>query len=173
MSKHANFYSKAQAMLEYLLVMVVVVVIVFLGFKNSGGGLLNKTHSQVNQYFDTGSKAIMGGYFDATTNTFVQVEPNPINGDWCAWTTCIKGYRTRECACPRPAFGGNACVADSQGRESIWSDDCPSSSVGGGEEECNRYRCHLLGGEELVGTCACPEEPESCVAGEESIVCHP
>ena len=108
MNKHPDFYRKAQAMLEYTLVMVVVVVIVFLAFKNGGGGVLQTTHDKTAQYFNTGSTAIMGGYYDGTT--FRKVDPNPINGGWCAWTTRINGVQTHECACPRPAFGGTACT---------------------------------------------------------------
>jgi hypothetical protein len=114
MNKHTILYSKAQAMLEYLLVMVVVVMIVFVAFKAGGGGVLQKTHDKVNAYFDTGTTAIMGGYWDEKSNTFIRVEPSPIDGDWCAWTTCVAGYKSRECACPRPAFGGKACDGNSK-----------------------------------------------------------
>ena len=110
MNRQTNPYPKAQAMLEYLLVMVVVVVIVFLAFGKGGGGPIDQTRAKTKEYFDTGSTAIMGGYYDGTT--FVKVEPNAVNGGWCGWTTCINHVRTRECACPRPSFGGTACSGD-------------------------------------------------------------
>ena len=102
---------RAQAMMEYILVMCVIVVIVFVGFRNTGNTVLDRTHDQAESYFNTGSTAIMGGYYDG--GNFVRVDPSPVNGGWCAWTTCINHVRTRECACPRPAFGGRACDARS------------------------------------------------------------
>lgn len=100
-------------MMEYVLVMSVIVVIVFLSFRNNGEGVLQRTHDRTARYFDTGSNAIMGGYWDSSRNSFVKVEPRPVNGAWCGWTTCINHVRTRECACPRPSFGGRACDANS------------------------------------------------------------
>ncbi len=153
MNTRTNLYAKAQAMMEYILVMVVIVAVVFVAFKKSGGGVLEATQAKTNAYFDTGSKAIMGGYFDGTT--FVPVTPNKIDGDWCAWSSCVDGYKARECACPRPAFGGKACDASSpnaQGSgEAVIAADCGGStcwtsmeSSGGGGIlllECNGDNC--------------------------------
>jgi hypothetical protein len=139
MNKHATSYSKAQAMLEYILVMVVVVVIVFVAFNKNSTGVLKQTHDKAGQYFNAGSTAIMGGYWDDETKTYHKVEPTKINGGWCAWTTCIQGYKTRECACPRPAFGGKACDATSPndnngGGLTVSSAGCPAA---GGAVSCS------------------------------------
>ena len=39
----------------------------------------------------------------------IEKNPAPIHGNWCKPTACIQGYMVRECACPRPAFGGKPC----------------------------------------------------------------
>lgn len=119
MNKRKDFYSKAQAMMEYLLVMVVVVVIVFVAFRKSGS-LIEKTNQKTKEYFDTGTTAIMGGYYNGTD--FVPLNPNRINGGWCAWSACTAGYESRECACPRPAFGGAPCADDPDG--AVRAADC-------------------------------------------------
>ncbi len=106
---------RAQAIMEYILVMVVVVGVVFIAFRNSPSGILGQTANTANAYFDVGSTAIMGGYYDGST--MVRVEPAPVNGGWCRPTKCIgeaggEGHTVRECACPRPAFGGAPCAGE-------------------------------------------------------------
>ncbi len=109
MKKHRDLYFKAQAMIEYSLVTIVIVMIVFLAFKKNGGGVLEQTYNKTNQYFETGTKAITGGYYDTGTSTFVPYQATAVDGGWCAWSECVGGAQSRECACPRPAFGGKAC----------------------------------------------------------------
>jgi hypothetical protein len=107
---HNHIISKAQTMLEYLLVMVVVVAIVLAALKNGQESVLAKTRNKAGEYFDSGAMGIMGGYY-ASDGTFVKVEPAPVNGDWCA-DACVNGYTVKECACPRPAFGGSPCSGE-------------------------------------------------------------
>jgi hypothetical protein len=121
MKTHTHLYFKAQTMMEYILVMVVIVVGVFLAFKSGGGGVLERLNSQTVQYFDTGATALTGGYYNGTS--VVRVDPNKIDGGWCEWTSCVNGYQSRECACPRPAFGGAAC-ADIEGWGAVRPGDC-------------------------------------------------
>jgi hypothetical protein len=109
MKRHGHLYFKAQAMIEYSLVTIVIVMIVFLAFKKNGGGVLEQTYNKTTQYFDTGTKAITGGYYDTGTSEFVPFQAAAVDGGWCAWSECVGGARSRECACPRPAFGGAAC----------------------------------------------------------------
>jgi hypothetical protein len=104
---------KAQAMMEYLLVVVVVVAIVFTAFLNTNDSIIMRTQNKTAEYFDTGSQAIMGGYFNAQQGRFIESKIKPIDGGWCGWTTCVDGFKSRECACPRPAFGGKACDGES------------------------------------------------------------
>ena len=96
-------------MMEYLLVMVAVAFLVFGLFKaGSGGGLIEQTRQTTNQYFNSGAMAIMGGYYDPATGTYKEVNPQPVDGGWCSCGHA-NGHTVRECACPRPAFGGNPC----------------------------------------------------------------
>lgn len=104
-----EFQDKAQTMLEYLLVLVVISTVVFGAFVQKGG-VLARTQNRAAEYFNTGSAAILGGYYDG--NTYVANNPVPIDGGWCGWTDCVTGFKQRECACPRPAFGGAACDGD-------------------------------------------------------------
>ena len=99
---------RAQAMLEYLLLLALVSGLSFAAFK---GGIVNKTLQTVNQYFKTGVRGITGGY-TLSNGTYVVQDPQKIDGSWCQWTTCVNGYQVRECACPRPAFGGASCTGD-------------------------------------------------------------
>ncbi len=73
-------YVQAQTMLEYLLAMVVIVVLVFVAFRNDNQSVLKQTRDKATEYFDTGAMGIMGGYWNSTTNTFVRIEPQPVNG---------------------------------------------------------------------------------------------
>ncbi|MFH0752952.1 MAG: hypothetical protein V2A70_00120 [Candidatus Omnitrophota bacterium] len=106
MSSLKKIYSNAQTMMEYLLIMVIVVVIVFGALSTKTGGVLDKTRDTAEKYFLTGSAAIVGGYYES--NAYHQIEPQKIDGDWCPSKT-VNGRTVRECACPRPAFGGRAC----------------------------------------------------------------
>ena len=107
-------------MLEYLLAMVIIVVLVFVAFKNEGGNVLSQTRNKTVEYFDSGAMGIMGGYWDSATKKFVRIEPARIDGGWCQGG-CASGYMIRECACPRPAFGGDQCV----GNAVMLNADCP------------------------------------------------
>jgi hypothetical protein len=92
-------------MLEYLLLMALVAFLVLSSFKSNG--ILDMTRQATNDYFSSGTRAIMGGYYNSGKPTFEK--PAPVNGHWCAWSVCINDVRTRECACPRAAFGGKEC----------------------------------------------------------------
>ncbi len=97
-------------MMEYLLVMIAVAFLVFGIFKaGSGGGLIDQTRQTTNQYFNSGVMAIMGGYYDPATHMYIDANPTPVDGGWCA-SGQANGHTVRECACPRPAFGGKACA---------------------------------------------------------------
>jgi hypothetical protein len=108
-------FIKAQTMLEYLIVMVVIAAVVFGAFGVKEGGFLDKTRISANSYFDTGAAAIMGGYYESggsgTTGNYIELNPAPINGGWCQGHV-VNGRTVRECACPRPAFGGAACSGE-------------------------------------------------------------
>ena len=108
--KHAGL--PGQAILEYLLIMVAVSLLVFGAFKaGSGGGVIDQTRQTTNQYFDSGVKAIMGGYYNPATHMYQDINPEPIDGGWCS-SGHVNGKSVRECACPRPAFGGKPCVGE-------------------------------------------------------------
>lgn len=99
-------------MMEYLLIMVAVAFLVFGLFKaGSGGGIIDQTRQTANQYFNSGVMAIMGGHYDPNTGTYIDANPQPINGGWCA-SGHVNGRTVRECACPRPAFGGAPCAGE-------------------------------------------------------------
>lgn len=145
-------------MMEYILVMVVIVVIVFVAFKQGGKGVIETTQDKTVEYFDTGANAIMGGYFDGTG--IVSFNPKPINGKWCAWSTCISGFQSRECACPRPAFGGKAC-ANTGGFMGIGGDGAirKGACPGSGEQCWNEME--LTGEEKLLFECG-PDADTDC-----------
>ena len=169
MNKHRPLYLKAQTMMEYILVMVVVVVIVFLAFKNNGGGVLERTHNKTAEYFNTGTRAIMGGYFDGTT--FTSVNPSKIDGGWCQWSSCIDGFQARECACPRPAFGGTACVD-----VAIRRGDCSAGPPPPPPPDCHFWYCHLgtwSGPRDACDEAPCPDGIETGVMYNQEEVCLP
>ncbi|MEI8011511.1 MAG: hypothetical protein WCI27_03370 [Candidatus Omnitrophota bacterium] len=105
---HTNRRLTAQSMLEYLLVMVVVVSLVLGALGGIHTPLLNLVNNRAKDYFDTGSAAIMGGYYDGAR--YIEINPTPVNGEWCDYTDVLDGVQMRQCACPRPAFGGRPCV---------------------------------------------------------------
>jgi hypothetical protein len=90
---------KAQAALEYLILLTVVAVVIFVAIKpstTSNPSLLNKAQHSSELYYNQVTEVIMGK------------NPNPINGGWCA----PKPNGECECACPAPAFGGLYCVSN-------------------------------------------------------------
>jgi hypothetical protein len=99
-------------MLEYLLLMALVAFLVLSSFKPNG--ILDLTRQATNAYFSSGSRAIMGGYYNTTggTNRPTFENPAPVNGGWCGWSLCMNDVQTRECACPRAAFGGKECAGE-------------------------------------------------------------
>jgi hypothetical protein len=151
-------------MLEYLMVMVVIVVMVFLAFKNRGDSIMSQTRNKTSEYFDTGAAAIMGGQyqFDPATNSsiFIRREPQPVDGGWCEATSCVGGFSAKECACPRPAFGG---------------DPCPGTAVTACGSSCSGCKdpttIQCGGALGYDGNCsACPGHGTACAAGECSSV---
>lgn len=99
MKKNKYFYMvKAQAMLEYIILTIFVAGLVFaaLNFKKEGS-IGNTLISQTQNYYKQGYKMIVTG----TTKA--------VHGGWCEWSSCINGYKERDCACPRPVLGGHAC----------------------------------------------------------------
>ncbi len=101
-------FSSAQTILEYLLLVALVAFLTLVAFRQNG--LVDITRNATKSYFDTGTRAIMGGYYKNGVPTYEN--PTPIPGGWCEWTACINGIKTRNCACHRPAFGGQECVGD-------------------------------------------------------------
>ena len=101
-------HTRAQSMMEYLLVMVVVVFIALGALAGTKYAFLSQVHDKSKEYFDTGATAIMGGYYDGSK--YIEVNPAPVNGGWCNYTKIVNGVKVRECACPRPAFGGLPCT---------------------------------------------------------------
>ncbi|NTV29062.1 MAG: hypothetical protein HGA80_03165 [Candidatus Omnitrophica bacterium] len=107
---------KGQTMLEYLLVTTLIAFLVFFALMGKNSMMMDLFH-EVNFYYDAGGKALAGGCFLAPTSltdknhqgTLVVRTPQAIVGGWCPWGACIEGYQERECACPRPAFGGAIC----------------------------------------------------------------
>ncbi len=96
---------RAQVALEYLLLIGLVSVLVILAFRPIG--VINQTVNSAAEYYHTGASAIMGGSY--VGGQVVMEDPLPINGGWCDWSRCVNGFKVRECACPRKAFGGAEC----------------------------------------------------------------
>ncbi|MBF0330371.1 MAG: hypothetical protein HQL17_00405 [Candidatus Omnitrophica bacterium] len=140
-------FSKAQTMIEYVLVMVVVAAVVFGAFTAGNNGMLHKTQNAATQYFDTGAAAIMGGYYEG--GQYVELDPKPINGAWCLPCPVIGGVQVCDCACPRPAFGGTPCTAVVPPPPPC----VPDCSAGCGDNGC--------GGS--CGICPPPPPPPACV----------
>jgi cysteine-rich repeat protein len=91
---------KAQAALEYILLLTVAAVVVFIGLKPAGSpSLLNRAQKATEGYYNTVTGVIMGD------------NPQPIDGGLCA----PKPDGQRECACPAPAFGGKPCYPPAAG----------------------------------------------------------
>ncbi len=163
------FCFRAQTMLEYLVVMVVIAVVVFGAFTANRGGMIDKTRDVANRYFDTGAAAIMGGYYEWNQATggerFVPVNPNPINGNWCNQTRLVNGFLARECACPRPAFGGAAC----EGNAVV---QCPSGNCPAGTNcptNTATVACGQSMGTDIWGA-ACPGTGTGCPYGYQQCV---
>lgn len=114
---------KAQSAVEYLLLLAIVGVVVIAGFQ----AFLPKTQKTTEGYFNTVSRAIVGGSGTNEDGTSFNNDPKPIDGGWCgldgqpltnrtekceSQLPCGVQVRYRECACPRPAFGGKHCMDD-------------------------------------------------------------
>ncbi|GEM_PF-6135316 len=92
-----NPRQKAQAALEYMLLLTVVAVVVFIALRPSG-----TSPSVLNR-----AQEASEGYYNAVTEVIMGKNPQPINGGWCR----AKPNGECECACPAPAFGGAYCVS--------------------------------------------------------------
>lgn len=78
---------RGQGILEYILLTALVAFVSLLFFRT---GLVDRTVVASNDYFKTGARAIMGGYFDKTTGeAIVGGFPDAVDGGWCAFTKCI------------------------------------------------------------------------------------
>ncbi len=137
---------KAQSAVEYLLLLAIVGVVVVVGFQT----FLPKTQETTEGYFNTVSRAIIGGNGTNEDGTSYNNDPKPIDGGWCdlsgqplinhagteeceSGLPCGAQARYRECACPSPAFGGKHCMETKpeQARvlctERIACKDCPAN----------------------------------------------
>ena len=163
--------SKGQTILEYLLIVSIVAAVVFIALMKNGS-LLFMAQQEANMYFEKGGKAIAGGYYNPSgslTNSampgeYVAQEVRPINGGWCIWGACIDGYQERECACPRPVFGGLSC------------DGAQSRTCSGGVESGTIVpwlpgggTCVMACGSAVCGPSNCPGQDcgPACPAGQE------
>lgn len=118
--------NRAQSAVEYLLLLAVVAAVVMISFRI----LLPKTQNTTDGYFNTVSRAIVGGGANITRGDGTQGfenDPAPINGGWCGLDgeplngrletcddldlPCGTAVYYRKCACPEPAFGGTQCIA--------------------------------------------------------------
>jgi hypothetical protein len=97
---------RGQVLLEYFLLVGLVAFIVLLAFRPNST-VLKDTLTAANEYYKTGTRAILGSRLAG--DTLVTENPLPINGGWCGLSAKINGVQVRECACPRPAFGGKEC----------------------------------------------------------------
>ena len=109
-----KFHQKnAQTAIEYMLLLSLVAVIVIVGFSR----LLPQANQSVSALFSRASSSIVG--------ETVQ----PVNGDWCPWSSCACGglmnasecaaqgaptTQTRLCDCPAPLGSGAICSGPSQ-----------------------------------------------------------
>ena len=129
---------RGQVLLEYLLLLGLVAFIVLLSLRP--GGVLNSTVGVSQNYYQTGARAILSGSW-SKTGTVTMENPVAINGGWCPWSMCIGGVKVRECACPRPAYGGTEC-ADENGVGAIAGNWTPLSACskpcGGGTQTSSR-----------------------------------
>ena len=153
---------RGQVLLEYLLLLGLVAVLALASFKP--GGIISQTGTSANTYFKTGQRAILGGYVDASGKQVME-DPAPIHGGWCDFSSCINGVKVRECACPRPAFGGTECVGDA-----VIPADCSGGGNGGGCTPSCAGKCS--GSDGCTGTC--PNNcsyPQTCGGGGVPNVC--
>ncbi len=97
-----SYQHQAQAMLEYLILVIFVAGLIFaaLNFKKQGS-VGNTLIEQTQNYYKQGYKMIVTG------------KTKPLDGGWCEWSSCINGYKERDCACPRPVLGGRNCAGPS------------------------------------------------------------
>ena len=163
------FSRQAQVLIEYLVLTTIVAIMVVLGMVNGGvSNLLNPARRMANEYYTTGTKAIVGGYMD-TTGNYVALNPDPINGGWCDWGSCIDGWQERECACPRTAFGGIYCNISSPNSQgfSVAVRQCGGGGPPGCIPVCGPRECGLDPlGCDGCGTC---QHPFTC---DENGICQ-
>lgn len=100
---------KAQAAMEYILLLTVVAVVVFVALKPSSTSksMVNRAQGVSEGYYNSVTRVIMGDSYIA--GSLVKGNPNPIDGGLCPPKP--SGYQ--ECACPAPAFGGKPCFPPS------------------------------------------------------------
>jgi hypothetical protein len=100
----------AQTMMEYLILLALVAFLVITAMKPQGP--LDAIHNATAEHYNAAASVIASGTYNAQSRTYSDIDAKiePVNGGWCGWSTCIDGYQKfRECACPRPAFGGQGC----------------------------------------------------------------
>ena len=120
--------NRGQVLLEYLLLLGLVAFIVIMALSPDGTSLrpdrtaMSAVYTAAGDFYKTGVRAILGSYYDDTTNKVKMENPAAINGGWCGFSACIDGIKSRECACPRPAFGGAECQDDQWGGAVVGSD---------------------------------------------------
>lgn len=105
-------FKRGQVMFEYILLLGLVAVLVMFSFRQNG--VITQTVNASRDYYKVGSRAILGGFYDANGKVVMQ-DPAGSDGGWCDFSVCVNGVRVRECACPRPAFKGKECLDDVYG----------------------------------------------------------
>ncbi|MBF0388213.1 MAG: thrombospondin type-1 domain-containing protein [Candidatus Omnitrophica bacterium] len=124
-------YKRGQVLLEYLILLGLVAFLALASFRPHG--VIDETVNATKDYYRSGARAILGGFYNDNGNVIMQ-DPAPIDGGWCEFSACINGYRVRECACPRPAFGGREGVTvlgkNYCDGAAVWADpSCPKGEV--------------------------------------------
>ncbi|MEI6438006.1 MAG: thrombospondin type-1 domain-containing protein [Candidatus Omnitrophota bacterium] len=120
-------FKRGQVLLEYILLLGLVAVLALASFRPQG--VIEQTVNTSKGYYKDGTRAILGGYYD-NTGAVVMENPTGVPGGWCKFSSCINGFKVRECACPRPSFGGAECVDDGDGG-AVSSNGCTGTAAGG------------------------------------------
>lgn len=131
--------NNGQSMLEMLLLTAVVAAVVITALLQSSGSgnFLERARTAAEVYYNQALRGLVAGNYDTTKRS----DPLPVAGGWCSCGACFNGYQERECACPRPAFGGANCSGDQM--------------LVCGSTQCSAMTCFC--GQVLVGSqCACP-----------------
>ena len=152
-----NIHSRrGQTLVEYLVLLGLIAFLALASFRPHG--VIDQTVQTSNDYFKTGARGVLSGYYD-NQGTVVMEDPSAINGGWCAFSKCINGYKARECACPRPAFGGSECsgnAVESCG-DGPTGTMCPAGLhpiIGSGNQKCGCYDYENYVNGQCVDKCA-------------------